>query len=264
MDLLGFGLTYKFIDFDLAFSLPKTRILETGAQNLKQFRLSGSFTGRKWTVRGYWLESSSIVVGDAQGEFISSPSVSVLNLGIQYTYFFNHPKYSFRASAFQDELQKKSAGSFLLRVEPFFRRLGIGTPIVPPALDNVSTYGEQTGLQYVYSPGLLIQPGYGFNWIARNGRIFVSPMAFVGTGFAVNTYRGNAGEKSSVNNEWKGMASLNLGYNGPRFFVALRSSYEINYFMLVPSYFLTSDLKLGFTAGYRFNSLESFLPSSLF
>mgnify|MGYP003434066502 FL=1 len=50
-DLVGFGLTYKWIDFDLSFSLPDSKVLEEERQNLSQFRLSGSITGRKLAVR---------------------------------------------------------------------------------------------------------------------------------------------------------------------------------------------------------------------
>lgn len=263
-DLLGFGLTYKFIDFDLAFSIPMTTILANDVQNLSQFRLSGSYSGRKWTIRGYWLESTGLVASDASGQFKSSPSLNLVNLGVQYTYYFNNLKYSFKAAAFQSELQRKSVGSFLMRIEPFYRRLGVGTQLVPSALDVAATYGEQAGLQYAYAPGLLILPGYGFNWTTSNGKLFISPLAFFGTGIAVNVYQGSAGERTSVNSEWKGVAMLSLGYNAPRAYVSLRSSFEMGYFMLDPSYFLTEDLKIGITAGYRFNAVEKFIPESLF
>jgi hypothetical protein len=55
-ELLGGGLTYKFIDIDLAFSLPNSHVISTGVQNLSQFRLSGTYSARRWTVRGYWLQ----------------------------------------------------------------------------------------------------------------------------------------------------------------------------------------------------------------
>ena len=263
-DLVGFGLTYKFIDFDIAFSLPQSQVLQTGLQNLKLFRLAGSFSSRNWTVRGYWLEGTGMVASDASGEFVSGPSVYMLNLGVQYTRYFNSKKFSFRAASFQNEVQLKTAGSFLLRVEPFFRRLGMGTQLVPSSLDLPATYGEQSGLRYVYAPGLLLQPGYGFNWSSRNTRWFVSPMIFGGGGVALNVYNGKLGEKTKFSVEWKGSAVLNMGYNGPRMYVSLRSSYELDYFFLDPSYFYTTDLRLGITFGYRFNVVEKFIPESLF
>lgn len=262
--LLGGGLTYKFIDLDLAFSLPNSRILSTGVQNLTQFRLSGTYSARKFTVRGFWLQSTGMVAADASGQFISGPSIDVLNIGLPFTWYFNYRKYSFRAPVFQNELQLRKAGSFLLRLEPFFRRLGVGTRIVPPGQDTPAKYGEQTGLQYVHAPGITFQPGYGYTLTGKDGKWFIAPMIFAGGGVAFNDYRGNAGTKTKVTIEWKGSAALSAGFNGPRWYASLRSSYEVNYFLLDPSYFLTRDLKLVFTVGYRFNALETFLPESLF
>lgn len=263
-EMVGFGLTYKFIDVDIAFSLPQSVILETGIQNLQQFRLSGSFSSRQWTIRGYWLQSTGLVAADPSGQFISGPSVDMLSLGIPFTYYFNHRRYSIRAAAFQSEIQRQSASSFLARIEPFYRRLGVGTPIVPSSLDVPEVYGEQTGLKYAYAPGVVVMPGYGYNLTTDGGRWFISTMIFAGGGLAVNVYKGNTGEHTSVSTQWKGSALLNAGYNGRRIYAAFRSTYDIDYFLLDPSYFFTSDLKLGITVGYRFNTIEGYLPESLF
>jgi hypothetical protein len=263
-EFLGGGFTYKFLDLDFSFSLPQTRVLESGIQNLSQFRLSGSYSSRRWTVRGYWLQSTGLVAADANGQFVSGPSVDMLSLGVPFTYIFNYGRYSFRAATFQSESQRRPAGSMLLRIEPFYRRLGVGTYLVPSAFDTPAVYGEQAGLEYVYAPGVTIQPGYGYNWTTADGKWFVSPMVFVGGGIAVNVYKASAGEKSSVNPEWKGSAMLNLGYNGHRWYAVARSSWEYSYFFLDPSFFRTSDLKLGLTVGYRFTYFENFLPESFF
>jgi len=223
-EFLGGGFTYKFLDLDLSFSLPQTRVLETGLQNLSQFRLSGSYSSRRWTIRGYWLQSTGLVASDAEGNFISGPTVDMLNLGLPITYYFNHRRYSFRAAAFQSEVQRRSAGSLLLRIEPFYRRLGVGGSLVPPAQDVPTKYGEQAGLKYAYAPGITVQPGYGFNWTSSDGKWFMSPMIFVGGGVAVNVYKGNSGERTNVNPEWKGSAVLNLGYNGLPMSIVISSS----------------------------------------
>ena len=177
-DLVGFGLTYKWIDFDYAFSLPKTTLQNVGLQNLQQYKLAGSYTSRKFIVRGYYLNSSGVIAEDEQGKFKSSPDINMEYVGIQYTHCFNFNRYSLRAAAVHYELQRRSAGSFLLRGEPFYRRIGVGNSLVPAAQDTPALYGEQAGLRYAYAPGLLIMPGYGFTWAMRGGKYFVSPMVF--------------------------------------------------------------------------------------
>ncbi len=263
-DLLGGGFTYKFLDLDLTFSLPSSHIMETGVQNLQQFRLSGSYSSRRWTIRGYWLQSMGLVAADASGQFVSGPSIDMLSLGFPITYYFNYRKYSYKAATFLNEVQRRSAGSMLLRIEPFYRRLGVGKSIPPDSLDVATTYGEQSGLKYAYAPGVVVMPGYGYNFTTSDGRWFVAPVVFVGGGVAVNTFRGKTGEKTTVNMEYKAAAMLNAGYNGRRWYAFLRSSIDADYFILNPSFFLTTDIKLGITVGYRFNNFESFLPQSLF
>lgn len=263
-DLVGGGFTYKFLDLDLMFSLPSSHILETGVQNLKQFRLSGSYSSRSWTIRGYWLQSTGLVAADADGQFISGPSIDMLSLGFPITYYFNHRKYSYKAATFLNEVQRRSAGSALFRIEPFYRRLGVGKSIPPDSLDMATKYGEQAGLKYAYAPGLVVMPGYGYSFTSHDGRWFVAPVIFAGAGVALNSYKGKNNEKITVNMEYKASAMLNAGYNGTRWYAFLRSSIDADYFILNPSFFLTTDIKLGITIGYRFANFESFIPQSLF
>ena len=260
IDVVGFGATYKFIDFDLAFSLPQTKLLDEGLQNLKQFRLSGSYYGRKLIIGGYWTDSQGLVIADAAGEFQSSPDVHLVRIGLQFTYNFNSTRYSFKAANFQNELQRRSSGSFLLRAEPFYRKIGVGVTLVPSSRDIAVTYGDQVGLHYVSSPGISILPGYGYNFVWKSGKYFVSPIVMAGAGVAVSAYRGPVAEHVVLNTEWMGMATLNMGYNGSRMYVVLRSYYEMRYFQLNPSYFTTAEIRVGITAGYRFGDLEKFIP----
>ena len=259
-DVLGFGLSYKIIDFDFAYSLPKTQLLDEGLQNLKQFRLSGTYYGRRLTIGGYWIESQGLIISDAAERFQSSPDVDLIRLGLRFTFNFNPKRYSFKGANFQKELQKKSSGAFLVGLEPYYRKIGVGATLVPSSLDNAMTYGEQTGLRYVTSPGVIVLPGYGYNVAIKDGKFFVSPIVMIGGGVAVTAYKGNVAEHVIVNTEWAGMAILNMGYNGDRVYVALRSYYEVRYFKLHPSDFTSSDIRIGITAGYRFGDIEKSIP----
>ncbi len=263
-DLVGFGLSYKFIDFDLSYSLPEVRILDEDRQNLSQFKLVFSSTGRKLAVRASYSDSKGVIVVDQGGDFISAPDVHLSRIGIQLSYYFNNKKYSWRAANFQNELQRRSAGSFLLRFEPFYRSIGMKSPIVPAGLDTREIYGDQVGLSYVRSPGLIIMGGYGHNFAMYGGRFFVSPIVFAGPGLACNIYKAETGTQTKLNAEWAGSFALNVGYNGAKAYATLRGVYEVGYFKLNPSYFTTSDLKIMLTIGLRFCHLEKFIPTSVF
>ena len=82
----------------------------------------------------------------------------------------------------------------------------------------------------------------------------------LGGGVAVSAYKGNVEEHVIVNTEWAGIAEINAGYNGNRIYIAFRSYYEVRHFNLNPTYFTSSDIKAGITAGYRFGDLEKSIP----
>ncbi len=263
-DLIGLGITYKIIDFDICYSLPKSTFLEEDRQNLKQFRLAMSYSTRQIAVRGFYLESQGMLSADAAGEFTSQPDIELKKMGAQVTYIFNEKKYSYRAANYQTEQQQKIAGSFLLRAEPYYRNLKAPTGLVPENRDLEATYGNQVGLQSAQAPGLLLMPGYGINIPVFHNFFYVSPIIMAGPGVAYNTYVGEKGKFNEFNYEWSALMYLNVGYNGNKAYVNVRTSYEIYYVDLSPSYITTTDLRINLTVGYRFNNLETFIPTSLF
>lgn len=258
-DLAGFGLTYKFIDFDLTFSLRKVNIMEEERQNLSQFRFAYSYTMRKLAIRVYLSDAKGVIVEESKAVSQSDPDVHLFKIGAQVTYYFNYNRYSYRSANFQNELQRKSAGSMLVRTEPFYRSLGMQDAIIPE--DRL--YGTQAGLEYVRTGGLMLMPGYGYNLAVREGRFFVSPILFLGPGFTINGYKATDGKHSFLNVEWAGSFALNVGYNGAKAYATLRGSYDVAYFKLDPSYFTSSDVKVTLTVGWRFSHFENFIPTSL-
>ena len=261
-DLIGFGITYKILDADISYSLPKTRLMEEDRENLEQFRLSLSYTGRHYALRGFLIDSKGVVSEDVAKQFKSNADVRFFKVGAQVTYYFNAQKYSYRAANFQSELQRKTAGSFLLRLEPSYKQLEAKSGLVPESRDLVSVYGEQAGLQHVNAPGLLVMPGYGVNVVVAKGKFFFSPYVMGGPGFAVNTYKSDQGNLSAVNMEWAAIMALNIGYNGDRAYAAFKVAGDLYYTPLNPAYFTTTSLKINITVGYRFKNIEKFIPAT--
>jgi len=259
---MGVGITYKILDADLSFSLPQTRLLEEDRENLDQFRFSLSYTGRQFAVRGVLSDVKGMVVTDPLARFESAADVHQFRVCAQLTYIFNHQKYSYRAAMFQNELQRKTAGSFLLRVEPFYRGLGAGSGLVPSTYDNIQTYGDQAGLQYLNAVGVLAMPGYGITITPFGEKFYVSTLAFAGPGVAFNYYQARENKYTYTNWEWAGMAALNVGYNGTRTYLNLNVTTDINHIPLNPAYFTSTNLKISLTFGFRFFNLESIIPSS--
>jgi hypothetical protein len=254
-DYIGAGVTYGWLDGDLCFSLPGTTYLKEERSTLTQFKLALNYTQRKLVFRGYYTESKGVVVSGANNEYVSDPAVHEVKAGLQIIYLFNASKYSYRVSMYQSEYQVKTAGSFLLRLEPFYRNLGTESgSMIPEAYDVPSRFGEQTGLEYIKAPGILVFSGYGMNIVVRDTRFFISPVLYAGLGVAHNMYRANEGTDSFTNLEYAAQFTLNAGYNGSRYYSRVMFNWSSGYTSLDPAYLTTSNLTLVFTCGMRFGN----------
>jgi hypothetical protein len=255
-DFIGLGLTYKWIDGDLYFSLPGTTYLKEERSNLDQFRLSASHTRRKMAYRGYLSESKGVIVSGNNDEYQSEPAIHDFQMGVQATYISNDHRYSYRAALFQSERQTKTAGSFLLRLELFYRSLGSsGQPIVPESFDGTSRFGSQAGLTYVRAPGFLLMPGYGANFVFGETNLFVSPVLLAGAGAAFNNYKSDSGHGTHFNLEYNANFLLNAGYNGGVLYSRLQFTYSIAYSPIQPAYLTSKNLTLSLLLGLRFHDI---------
>ena len=70
-DFIGVGITYKWLDGDLSFSLPGTTYLNEERSSLEQFKLSVSHTRRKVAYRAYLSDSKGMVVSGNNDEYQS-------------------------------------------------------------------------------------------------------------------------------------------------------------------------------------------------
>lgn len=256
-DYIGAGITYGWLDGDISFSLPGTTYLKEERSNLTQFKLAFSYTRRKIVYRWFYTDSRGVIISGSENEFESTPSLHDVRLGMQITYLFNSEKYSYRAAMYQSEYQKKTAGSFLIRVDPFYRRLGSNNgSMIPAAFDVASRFGEQAGLEYIEAPGLLILPGYGINIAIRDTRFFVSPIVFAGLGIARNKYAATTGTGSFTSLEYAANAVLNAGYNGNKMYSKIQFNWSLGYTSLDPTYLTNSNLTFVLTGGMRFRNLK--------
>jgi hypothetical protein len=257
-DYIGAGITYGWLDGDLSFSLPGTSYLKEERANLKQFKLVFNYSRRKLAFRSYYTDNKGMVVSSSDNEFETDPSLHEVRLGVQVIYILNSSHYSYRASMYQTEYQMKTAGSWMLRFEPFYRDLGTKAgSVIPAAYDLPPLFGTQTGLEYVKAPGFLFMPGYGINIAIARTRYFISPILFAGVGVAYNTYRAKNGKESFTNLEYAANFSLNAGYNGTRSYAKLQFNWSMGYATLDPAYLTSSNLTLVFTYGFRFMRLKN-------
>ncbi|MEI7726279.1 MAG: DUF4421 family protein [Bacteroidota bacterium] len=173
--------------------------------------------------------AGELFVQNYKGYFISSPErpdgthyiipdMATFSFGIAGYWIYNSKKFSIRAAFIQNERQKKSAGSLVVRPAFLFYRLSSDQGIIPAELKdayhipltNLVTSGE------FYTLGL--SPGYAYTFVFLKN-IYITAALF--PGFAVQLYSFSNEVKSYSNSEFSFQLSgrFAVGYNSDKWFL---------------------------------------------
>lgn len=265
-DYIGLGLTYKFIDADLTLALRNSSLFPFERKTLRQFKLAAGFMAtNNMHLRFYVNRYKGLIAFTNQDDFRSDPQLRFFKTGAQLTYVFNKERFSYRAFYSQSELQRRPAGSFLIRSEPFYQHFYTNGRLVPDSLDTEEVYGKQQELQRLSQLGWYIMPGYGYNYVFNNSRLYVCSNLFLGVGFTANYYKsGTTGNHAALRLGSGVLFNLSVGYNWKHMYADLRGTLQSYNQPLKPSYIYTNWPTAGLTVGYRFNYLEDRIPTTVF
>ncbi len=120
---LGFGINYRWFGLAVAFDFPFINNDDKKYGHTNRLDVQTNIFTKSLAVdlnlqyyQGFYIENPDTydknwIAGDP---FPQRPDAITTTLGASCLYIFNHRKYSSRAAFIQTEVQKKSAGSFLL------------------------------------------------------------------------------------------------------------------------------------------------------
>lgn len=140
----GFGITYKWATLNLAYGFSFLNNAK-GRGKTKYLDLQSHQYLEKWNVdlfgqfyHGYYLPNYP----DPTIENYVRPDLRVHEIGGSAHYVFNHSRFSFRAAFLNTEIQKKSAGTFLLGANVFYGQIQSDSSLIPqdfqpPIRDNI-------------------------------------------------------------------------------------------------------------------------------
>ncbi len=169
--------------------------------------------------------------------------LTTTKIGGSTSYIFNED-FSFRAIGFQNEWQKKSAGSFIPRVTYYFTKFQLDDPDV----------GNLTE----HSFNLAVGPGYYYNWIFDENFI-VSAGSTAGLGFDVT----NSGGKTTLNGLGQLIFRLSGGYNSEAFFSGININTQLLTSRSSDNLVLDDSISyLEFYIGYRFNAPKKWIEKA--
>ena len=169
--------------------------------------------------------------------------LTTTKIGGSTSYIFNE-NFSFRAIGFQNEWQKKSAGSFIPRISYYFTKFQLDDPDV----------GNLTE----HSFNLAVGPGYYYNWIFDENFI-ASAGSTAGLGFDIT----NSGGKTTMNALAQLIFRLSGGYNSEQFFSGININSQLLTSKSSDNLVLDDSISyLEFYVGYRFDAPKKWIEKA--
>ena len=169
---LGVGVNYKWIGLGLAFNFPFVNNDDDIYGKTKRFDAQTNIFTRRLAIdvylqyyQGFYIENPDSYQNDwTEGmPYPQRPDIVTATIGGSCIYAFNYKKYSAKAAFVQTELQKKSAGSFLLG--GFFSLFGItgDSSLIPYELKEV--YSPDLFFKHVSVTGIGVAFGYSHTFV---------------------------------------------------------------------------------------------------
>jgi len=262
---LGFSVSSRWATFQL---LTGTRIYQNyknqkGETRYKdiQFNIYGSRVTSDifyQNYKGFYVRNSLSYPTDSnEFRYVTRSDINAISFGVSSYYIFNSKKFSYRSSFAFAEVQKKSAGSFLLGTYFFLFNVTsdsslVGSPF-RPLFDSLSYLRSSTLQTY----GLNIGYIHTFIFLKR----FYTTISLVqGLGLEQTLYNSESGK--SFSSPLRGAAKINcrfaLGYNLGRFYIGTMGIVDYFYFGSKTNTTFNFNMgKLCAFVGYRFYFLKA-------
>ena len=237
---LGASFLFRSVEIDLGFApnfFSENRDNENSRLLTFNFRM---FLG-KWMQTLDFYSQKGFFLTDGNNN-IPLPEITSLKIGGTTGYIFND-KFSFRAIGFQNEWQKKSAGSFIPRFTFYYTKLNLH---------------DDTPSSSTNSFDIAVGPGYYYNWVIKRHFIF-SLGATLGVG--INITSSNFTSRTTALTQV--LFRNAIGYNSDRFYTGINLSAQLLQYNTAPNTIQDDIVFFGeLYLGYRFKAPKSWIEKS--
>jgi hypothetical protein len=238
----GLRITHRWVSGALAFGVKN--ILSDKRGTTEFVNLSINTYRQKWGFDGYYHYYKGQYIANDEianlPQYINTktypilPNVNTLYAGANAYYVSNHRKFSYRASFMNNEIQKKSAGSFVLMLSFSHFSMSSDTGFVPGDLQSSVPLTSQIidGKFNSWS----VMPGYAYTWVfAKKYYFTISPSIGLMTQFQDYTTRGIPEKGKTDGNVIypRAMARAAIGFNASKWYWGI-SAFADNYIVRLP------------------------------
>lgn len=206
---MGIGLNYKWFGINIGSKIPYFTEDDDRYGKTTNFGIQTYLYGRKFTIdilaqktRGYYLSLSDYYdfTSGIPPVFYQRRDIETTNLGLSFNYVLNYRRFSYKAAFKQNELQKKSAGSFILGGGIYKLDVKADSAFVPREIDD-NYFTEWRNLDNFQNFTLNASVGYAYSFVPHENWILSGSYEFnVGINQNIWKYERNV-------DDWQGKIS---------------------------------------------------------
>ncbi len=230
---VGVGASYKFLNINIGFPAPfinndKDKYGKTRFLDLQSYIYMGKLTIDLYAqfYNGYYLANNEVLATTPPNGYLQRPDIKTKTIGTTVEYIFNHKKFSYRSIYLQNELQKKSAGSFLAGGGVHYVNMRADSSVIPTTIADKDFFN---GAHFNQSDfiNLTANFGYAHNFVIA-GHFFVmgSLLGGVGGNYMQLTNVPSGTGNEGINLNLTATVRVGAGYNSERFFAGV---HYVNY-----------------------------------
>ncbi len=247
----GFGGSYRNIYGQILFTIPNSQKSknEFGSTQHTDFnisfhhdKLNETFFYQKY--KGWYATKDYL--GNTQN--IIREDIELLKTGIRVFYQFNE-QFSIHSVYKQTQLQKKSTGAWIVRLDAYYQRITADSTILLTPEQN-EYYSEFSSFWKAEYYVLNFQLGYAYNFSFAK-YFFISPFIFAGLGPQQVQYNNSDTKKYAIN--YAANLKVFAGYTRKRFYTGIIYDTQYHFTPTNSATIYTNTPFIQFSAGYRFN-----------
>jgi hypothetical protein len=251
---IGFSFGLKKITLFIGGQIPGTDLNINPYGKTRFIDFSFGYFKNRWGGEIYYRNFDGLYRAATDASPIGAlPNTRLTNYGLSLFYALNN-RFSYRSAISQQEQQRISSGSFVLLGNMHHRSLVSGSSVIPSAIDSIDNFGSLTGLIDIRFFTLNIRPGYGHNFVFRNGLYFISPSIFAGAGIGTYEYLAKAGRFTGFSTDFDFHAKLTAGINHHKWFASIFVVYDRSLNVFNTKQVSLQTVSYGINLGVRLNS----------
>lgn len=221
----GFVLGYKKITLYGDVALPQTAKVNRRQTDVRAFSFFLSHFKNQWGLTGFTSYNRGLLMAldNMPMMYNSRTDLRKFTAGVHVYRIFNASKFSFVAANSQQMMQRKSAGSFIIKLTPSYRILHSPQSIIPLEKSKYHLTGEMTMSRQLQLFSLQLKPGYAYNFVLKQGSYFVSPSLFAGPGADYHLLEQTLNKHNGFNLNFGYRFKITAGINKQKYFATIEA-----------------------------------------